>query len=437
MECKIIPNHSKIIEDDHAYVWHPFTQAQTAQSPIAIVRGQGSYLFSAEGKSYLDGISSWWVNLHGHSHPYIVQKIKEQAEVLEHVIFAGFTHPTAVELASQLLKILPGHMNKIFYTDNGSTAVEVALKMVFQFWYNLKLGDQRTKIVCFKASYHGDTFGAMSASGKNAFNKPFWKYLFDVEMIDPPFVGHETRSLQQLKKICEKGNVACFIFEPLILGVGGMITYSVEGLNTLLKLCRQYQVLTIADEVMTGFARTGTLFASHQLQETADIICLSKGLTGGFLPLGVTACREIIYQAFLGKDVHQALLHGHSYTANPLACSSALASLELLLKKECATQRQMIAEEHKKFCEEWKSHPKLKRCESLGTILSLEYHTGGKSSYFQTIRDQLYDFFIKQGILLRPLGNVLYVLPPYCIQKEELQFIYEHIIMTLERPRKN
>lgn len=420
---------ASLVEKDRACIWHPFTQMHTARPPIPIVRAKGVYLYAEDGSSYLDAISSWWVNLHGHAHPYIVEKIRSQAEVLEHVIFADFTHAPAVELGSRLLSILPGGMSKVFYSDNGSTAVEVALKIALQYWHNRNT--LKTKVICFKNSYHGDTFGAMSAAGRNEFNRPFWKHLFDVESIEPPLKGQEDRSLIQLQSILKKGEIACFIFEPLVLGSGGMVIYPPDGLSRLIQYCRQHDVLTIADEVMTGFGRTGTLFASEQVSEKPDLICLSKGLTGGFLPLGVTACTGAVFNAFLGDHLHQAFLHGHSYTANPLACSSALASLDLLLEDCCNEQRDRIAKCHKEFCLQWQFHPKLKRCESLGTLLALEYQTGN-SSYFQPMRDRFYHFFLNKAILLRPLGNVLYILPPYCIQSEELKWIYDQIIFTLE-----
>ena len=423
---------ASLVEKDRACIWHPFTQMQTARPPIPIVRAKGVYLYSEDGNRYMDAISSWWVNLHGHAHPYIIEKIKSQADVLHHVIFADFTHAPAVELASRLLPILPGAMSKIFYSDNGSTAVEVALKIALQYWHNQNPKTLKTKVICFKNSYHGDTFGAMSVAGRNAFNRPFWKQLFDVESIDPPIKGRESTSLSQLQSLLNKEDTACFIVEPLILGVGGMIIYPPHGLNSLIQCCQQHNVLTIADEVMTGFGRTGTLFACDQLDAKPDLICLSKGLTGGFLPLGITACTENIFNAFLSNDRHLAFLHGHSYTANPLACSSALASLDLLLENTCTLQREMIAACHTDFCKKWQSHPKLKRCESLGTILALEYQTDD-TSYFHPMRDRLYHFFLKNGILLRPFGNVLHVLPPYCIQADELKFIYDHIILTLEK----
>ncbi|MBA3239230.1 MAG: adenosylmethionine--8-amino-7-oxononanoate transaminase [Parachlamydiaceae bacterium] len=422
---------SSLIKKDQASIWHPFTQMKTARQPIPIVRAKGIYLYSEDGRAYLDGISSWWVNLHGHAHPYIIEKLKSQVDLLEHVIFADFTHAPAVELATRLLPLMPGAMAKIFYSDNGSTAVEVALKMALNYWYKQNLKIPKRKVICFKNSYHGDTFGAMSAAGKNEFNRPFWSHLFDVESIDPPLKGKERESLSQLEILLSQSDIACFIFEPLVLGSAGMIIYPAEGLDGLIRMCKKHEVLTIADEVMTGFGRTGSLFACDQLSEKPDFICLSKGLTGGFLPLGVTACTEKIFNAFLGESLQQAFLHGHSYTGNPLACSCALASLDLLLNEACLEQREMISVSHQDFCEKWHLHPKLKRCESLGTILAIEYKTDS-SSYFQSLREQLYDFFLSKNILLRPLGNVLYVLPPYCIEAKELKFIYDQITLTLE-----
>lgn len=429
---KAINDYSNLIALDKKCIWHPFTQMQTAPPSIPINRGEGVYLYSADGKTYIDAISSWWVNLHGHAHPYIAENIKAQLDLLEHVIFADFTHSPAIELASRLLKLLPGNQCKIFYTDNGATAVEAALKMALQYWYNKNPETKKTKVVCFKNSYHGDTFGAMSAAGKNPFHKAFWKHLFDVESIVPPTVGNEQESLNQLSAILNKNETACFIFEPLILGVGGMIIYPPAGLDALLKLCHERNVLTIADEVMTGFGRVGPLFACELINEQPDIICLSKGLSGGFLPLGATSCKQHIYEAFLSDSTQHALLHGHSYTGNPLACVSSLASLDLLEKEECSLQRKMIANSHKAFCAKWKSHPKLKRCEHIGTILVLEYSTGEDTSYFQSIGKKLYRYFLEQGILLRPFGNVLHVMPPYCIQEEELQLVHQILINTLE-----
>lgn len=410
-------------------IWHPFTQMMTTHKPISIIKGKGTYLYAEDGNPYLDGIASWWVNLHGHAHPYIVERIHEQASTLEHVIFADFTHPSAIELAQRLIRLYPGQFSKVFYSDNGSTAVEVAIKMAFQYWYNQNATNPRKKIICFKGSYHGETFGAMSASGKNEIHKPFWKYLFDVEMIDPPW--DEEHSISQLKHLVKSDDIACFIFEPLILGVSGMRSYPAKGLNALMKICKEHDILMIADEVLTGFGRTGYLFACEGLEEKPDIVCLSKGLTGGFVPLGVTLCKERVYNAFLSDDLSKALLHGHSYTGNPIACQSALASLDLLEMPNSLQQREMIKESHQRFCQKWKDHPSLIRCECLGVILAIEYKVGNLS-YFSSFRDTLYRHFLKHYILLRPLGNVIYVLPPYCITFEELSIIYDHIIRFTE-----
>ncbi|MGK5594917.1 MAG: adenosylmethionine--8-amino-7-oxononanoate transaminase [Parachlamydiaceae bacterium] len=420
--------HQFLIEQDQIAIWHPFTQMKVDKEAIPIIKAEKATLYASDGKAYLDGISSWWVNLHGHAHPYIAKKIYEQSQQLEHVLFAGFTHQPAIELSHHLLRLLPGKFSKIFFTDNGSTAVEAAIKIALQYWYNQK--QPRRKIVCFKGSYHGDTFGAMSVAGKSRFNRPFWQHLFEVESIDPPFNGRLDVSLAQLQTIIQKEVPACFIFEPLILGTGGMRVYAAKDLNELIKVCNQYEILTIADEVMTGFGRTGSLFACQNLDFSLDILCLSKGITGGFLPLGVTACQEFIYQSFLSDDMTQAFLHGHSYTANPLACAAALANLDLLLEKTCLTQRHSIAEEHQTFCQQISSSPLINRCETLGTILALEYRND--PSYFNPISKKLYRHFIHQGILLRPLGNVVYVLPPYCITKNELSTIYDSILATLQ-----
>lgn len=427
MEKKIsqIIEQSNILISDQKYIWHPFTQMKTEQSLIPIISAKGCYLYDDCGRKYIDAISSWWVNLHGHCHPYIAKALKTQVDILEHVIFAGFTHQPAVVLAEKLLSILPKSIKKIFYSDNGSTAVEAAIKIALQFFYNRDSNTQKNKIVCLRNSYHGDTFGAMSAAGKNKYNKPFWKLLFQIETVDFPSDDKIEETLSQMKTIFKKGEVACFIFEPLILGAAGMLTYSHKALDSLLDLCKEYSVITIADEVMTGFGRTGTLFASDRLRNNPDIMCLSKGLTGGFLPLAVTACSNEIYDAFLSEYLENAFLHGHSYSGNPIACATALASLELLVDKKCLDQINFITRSHLEFVNGLKELSLLKRCESLGTILVFEY----VEKYSPKA---LYKYFLDQGIVLRPLGHVFYLMPPYCIKEHELNFIYSTIKNTLE-----
>jgi len=418
-----------LVERDRERIWHPYTQMQNAVDPIPIVRGEGVYLIAEDGKKYIDAISSWWVNIHGHSHPYIAQKVAEQLGRLEHVIFAGFTHPGAIELAERLINILPSGQSKVFYSDNGSTAVEVALKMCFQ--YRSNLGNPRTKVLAFNNSYHGDTFGAMAVSSRSAFTRPFEKLLFDVEFIDVP----DAENIEQIKAhISESAyDLAAFIFEPLVQGAGGMQMYEARFLDELIRHCRQNGILTIADEVMTGFGRTGKLFASDHLSEQPDLMCFSKGLTGGTMALGLTSCTSDIYNAFLSEDKLKTLFHGHSFTANPVACSAALASLDLLLDKETIGNIDRITQSHHEFLHKIKNNPKLKCIRQTGTILALEWESTSETSYFNTLRDKLYNFFLDQGIILRPLGNIIYVLPPYCINKEQLDYVYLKIEEALEQ----
>ena len=411
-------------ERDRQVIWHPYTQMQLAEPPVAIARGEGVYLFDDSGRKYIDAISSWWVNLHGHSHPYIAQKVSEQLSKLEHVIFAGFTHEPAVELAEKLLKILPSNQSKIFYSDNGSTAVEVAIKMAIQYWRNMGL--DKNKIIAFDHAYHGDTFGAMSISGRGKFTDSFADLLFDVIHIPFPARGNEQETVDLLKTQIHQSqrSIGDFIFEPLELGAGGMLMYDATVLDQLMECCSDNNIITIADEVMTGFGRTGKDFACGYLKKPPGIICLSKGITGGTMPLGVTSCTEEIYQGFLSGDSDKTFYHGHSYTANPVACAAAIASYELLLKEECRKSIHRISASLTGFIKRNSGNPALKNLRSAGTILAMDFGTSEPTSYFHSLRDQLYHFFLEQGIILRPLGNTVYVMPPYCITDDEMRFIY-------------
>lgn len=419
---------SDLVERDLNTIWHPYTQMKTADKPIAIVRGQGVYLYTDKGEKIIDAVSSWWVNIHGHSHPYIAQKVFEQLQTLEHVIFAGFTHPQAVTLAENLLCIIPKNQAKIFFSDNGSTAVEVAIKMCLQFWNNRE--QKRTKILAFNNAYHGDTFGAMAVSGRSAFTAPFDSLLFDVEFIDLPSAQNIVQIKSQISNL--KSDLACFIFEPLVQGAGGMLMYEAKYLDELIDHCKNEQVLTIADEVMTGFGRTGKLFASDHLTHKADLMCFSKGLTGGTMPLGITSCTQEIYNAFLSDDKLKTLFHGHSFTANPVACAAANASFDILMQPETHANLDRISQKHSRFLEQIKAHPKVKHSRQCGTIVVLEWNVQG-TSYFNNIRDTLYNHFLNKGIILRPLGNIIYIMPPYCISNEDLDYIYSEIILALDR----
>ncbi|MGN6639322.1 MAG: adenosylmethionine--8-amino-7-oxononanoate transaminase [Mucilaginibacter sp.] len=417
-----------LVERDLSVVWHPYTQMKTALPHVPIVSGKEACLYDENGKCYIDAVSSWWVNIHGHANPYIAQKVSEQLNKLEHVIFAGFTHEPAVTLAERLLKILPENQAKVFYSDNGSTAVEVAIKMCLQYWHNQ--GIERTKMLAFKNAYHGDTFGAMAVSGRSAFTAAFENLLFEVEFIDVP----DANNIENLKSHISslKSELACFIFEPLVQGSGGMLMYEAKYLDQLMKHCRNEGVLTIDDEVFTGFGRTGKPFACDYLDTKPDIMCFSKGLTGGTMAMGLTTCTQQIYDVFLSDDRLKTLFHGHSYTANPVACSAALASLDLFLDESTEKNIKRIAGNHSRFALKIKDHPRIKTVRQTGTIIAMEWETGSGTSYFSSLRDRLYQYFLDAGIILRPLGNVLYILPPYCITDDQLNYIYSKIETALE-----
>ncbi len=408
-----------IPERDKQVTWHPFTHLKYAPSPIHITRGDGVYLFDDAGNKYIDAFSSWWVNLHGHANKYIADAIHKQALTLEQVAFSNFTHEPAVTLAERLLKHLPGNQSKVFYSDNGSTAVEVAIKMTLQYHQNT--GKPKSKIIALDNGYHGDTFGGMSVAARNVFNKAFEPLLFDVIHIPAPKGRASAESVERLETALKGNDICAFIFEPLVQGAGGMVMYEPEALNNLLKLCKQHNCLTIADEVMTGFYRTGKFLACNHITEQPDIICLSKGITGGFMPLGATTCTQQIFDAFISDDKTKTFYHGHSYTANPLACAAANASLDLLEKPE--TQRQIadITAFFVKMKQRFENHPAITDCRNIGTILAMELKTKEGTSYLNPLSERIAAFFFKEGIIVRPLGNVLYFLPPYCINESELK----------------
>lgn len=416
-------------ERDNTVNWHPYTQMKTANDIIPIVKGEGIYLFDEKGNKYIDAVSSWWVTLHGHAHPYIAQRVSEQLNTLEQVIFAGFTHEPAIQLSENLLELLPENQKKVFYSDNGSTAVEVALKMCIQYAHNQN--HKKTKILALNNAYHGDTFGAMSVSGRSAWTKPFGEMLFEVVFIDAP----TSQNLDSLKAFIKNlsDEVACFIYEPLVQGAAGMLMHKAEDLSELMKFCREQKILMIQDEVFTGFGRTGKLFAANHLSEQPDIMCFSKGLTGGTMPMGITTCSQEIFDAFLSEDQYKTLFHGHSFTANPLACTAAIASMELLLKPETLQRIAVITEKHSGFVKTLEQHPKVEKVRQTGTILAWEIISSQQTSYFNNMGKILYKEFLKRGIILRPLGNVMYLVPPYCITAEELELIYHQITEVLDQ----
>lgn len=417
------------LRQDRRFVWHPFGPL-TGPDPLFITSGEGATLFTADGRAILDGISSWWVNIHGHSHPVIAEAISRQAKVLEHVIFAGFTHEPAIRLAARLVDILPGNPDKVFFSDDGSTSVEVGIKMAMQFWHNR--GEKRPRLIALEGAYHGDTFGAMSVGARGLFTAPWKDYLFEVDFIPYPEKGKEDQTIRKFKSLVDQGMTGAFIFEPLVQAAAGMRIYSASTLDQLLRYAHEAGVVTIADEVFTGFGRTGKLFACNYLQEQPNIVAVSKGITGGSLPLGITACSKKIVSAFEDADIAHTFFHGHSYTGNPLACAAANASLDLLLDPDCLQRIAGITIEHERFAARITGHPMIEQVRTLGTILAMELKSTGKTEYANQLREKIYPFFIERNILLRPLGNVLYVLPPYVISMKELHEIYSTIETFLE-----
>lgn len=413
---------------DHATIWHPYTQMKTAPLPLAVVGGEGASLLLEDGRRIVDGISSWWVNVHGHAHPHIAQAIASQAHTLEQVIFAGFTHPQAVQLAERLLGHLPAGMARIFFSDDGSTAVEVALKMAWQYWQQQPA--QRQHIVALEHAYHGDTFGAMSASGRSIFTRAFDPLLFQVTHLPSPAQRPLQEVLQALEAAHRKHPVAAMIVEPLVQGAGGMRMYSASTLDALVHWCKERGTLVIFDEVMTGFYRTGKMFAANQIVTPPDIMCLSKGLTGGFLPLAVTACTQAIYAAFLSDDRAQMLFHGHSYTANALGCAAANASLDLFETTETLAAITRISTQMQAAMPRFQAAINVEDVRCTGTILAMNLRGG--SGYLQDSGSMVAEKMLAKGVLMRPLGNVLYLMPPYCISATELDEMLDALSVTLE-----
>lgn len=393
-------------------VWHPLTQHGLGIPELEIDRAQGAHLYTKDGRKIIDAISSWWVTTHGHCHPKIVNAVQTQAQNLDQIIFAGLTHAPAENLARELLRIVPDNLQHVFYSDSGSTSVEVALKMAIGYWKNK--GAKRSKILALEGGYHGDTFGAMAAGARGVFSKAYEEYLFEVRHIPP-----DAQFLEDVLK-AQGDEIAAFIFEPLVQGAAGMRIYDAAILKSMHDLCRAYGVILIADEVMTGFGRTGTMFACEQAGIAPDILCLSKGLTGGFLPMGATLCTAEIYDAFFAKERSKMFFHSTSFTANPLSCAAALASLQIWREEPVQSRINAIAAAHKAAL---KRFPEAR---SLGTIFALDI-AGTDADYLSTRAPQLYQDFLAQDILLRPIGNCLYIMPPYCIGAEDLNKVYDAI----------
>ena len=410
-------------------VWHPFTQHALQPAMTKIARASGAWLEAADGARIFDGISSWWVITHGHNHPRIVSAIQRQAGVLDQIIFAGFTHEPAEELARRLLEIAPPGLGHVFFSDSGSTSVEVALKMALGYFRNR--GEPRSRIVALEHAYHGDTIGTMSAGARGVFNAPYEPLLFEVERLPFPRKGREQRTLDAFDAICGREAPAALIVEPLILGAGGMSMYEAPVLAELKRICESHGVLFIADEVMTGFGRTGTLFACEQARISPDIMCLAKGITGGTIPLAATLCKPAIFDAHYAPDRARMFYHSSSYTANPIACAAAIANLDVWDTEPVRDRIAALAASHAAHLEDFKKDARFADVRQLGTIAALDLRVED-SGYLAGIATELYSFFLGKGLLLRPLGNTIYAMPPYCATREELKAAYTAIAEAAE-----
>jgi adenosylmethionine-8-amino-7-oxononanoate aminotransferase len=411
-------------------IWHPYTQHALQPDATMIARGEGAWLETPDGRRILDVISSWWVVTHGHRHPHIMAAIREQAESLDQVIFAGFTHEPAERLARRLIELAPAGLEHVFFSDSGSTAVEVALKMALGYWRHT--GETRTRILALEHGYHGDTFGAMSAGARSVFNAPYEPLLFEVGRIPFPAAGREQRTIDALEAACREAPVAALIVEPLILGAGGMLTYPAAVLAEMKRICETHGALLIADEVMTGWGRTGTLFACEQAGISPDIACYAKGLTGGSLPLAATLCRDAIYRAHYSADRTRTFFHSSSYTANPIACAAAVANLEVWESEPVQERIATLAASHTVRLDAFRSDPRFTDVRQIGTIAALDLRVE-QSGYLAGVGPKLSAFFLDKGLLLRPLGNTIYVLPPYCIGTAELDLVYGAIGEAADR----
>ncbi len=408
---------------DQKFIWHPLTQHKTHPEMMGISRADGVYLYDEEGNSYIDGISSWYTAVYGHCNPAITEPVYHQMKQLDQVVFSGFTHEPAVALSEKLVPLLPGNQAKIFFSDNGSTSVEVAIKMALQYHFNR--GQKKDVLLAFEEGFHGDTFGAMSVSGLSVYNGPFEDFSLEVQRIPTPKTRDATEIIAHLEKLLRTNRIAAFVYEPLVQGAAAMKLHDPEGLDHILRYLKSRGVLLIADEVMTGFGKTGTHFASEQIRTKPDLICLSKALTAGLLPMGLTSCTKEIFQEFYADEISKGFFHGHTYTANPLACAAALAGVELLTSDEIQEGIRRIMTSHRDFLQRIQGHPGIVDSRQCGVILALELAT--RTSRYGNFRDEVMQYFMDRGIFLRPLGNTVYLMPPYVIQKRELLEIYKAI----------
>lgn len=429
-ENHVIPAFAGIGERDQKHIWHPLVQHKLHPKMLAIAKAKGAVLTDENGKEYIDGIASWYTCMYGHCNDFIIEKVHAQMQQLDQVVFSGFTHEPAVQLSEELIKILPRNQQKVFFNDNGSTATEIGIKMALQFHHNQ--GHKRNVLLAFEDGFHGDTLGAMSVSSLSVYNGAFEEHFLKVVRIPTPDGENTAEILAMLKMLSQEHQIAGFIYEPLVQGAAAMLIHDADGLNEILKFCKQNEIICVADEVMTGFGKTGSYFASDYMETKPDVICMSKALSAGMIPMGMTSCTQEIYDAFYDDDVAKGLFHAHTYSGNPLACAAALAGMELLTSEEMQENIKRIIKAHQVFDKRIKTHPKVKTTRQQGVIFVLEVKNTDNEGHYGGLRDKLFDFFMKNGVSLRPLGNTIYILPPYVITDEQLKKIYDTIEEALE-----
>jgi len=415
-----IENETDLKSRDAKHLWHPLTQHKVSAPMLPIKKAKGVLLTDDDGKEYIDAISSWYTVVYGHCNPYITSKVAGQMQQLDQVVFSGFTHEPAIALSEALISILPAGQQKMFFNDNGSTATEIGIKMALQYHHNL--GNDRKVMLAFEDAFHGDTFGAMSVSGLSVYNGAFEDHFIQVERIAVPNGKNLDEIMERLESLFATNHIAGFIYEPLVQGAAAMKFHDPTGLDAILKKCREHEVLLVADEVMTGFGKTGSHFASDYLEEKPDILCMSKALTAGLLPMGLTSCSQKVYDAFYSNDIAKGLFHGHTYTANPLACAAALAGVELLTSEEIQENIKRISESNQRFVGKLLKQDKVLNARSLGVILAFELKV--HMERYGDLRNKLFNFFMERGLFLRPLGNTIYIVPPYVTTNEQMDTIY-------------
>ena len=417
-----------LTERDKKHIWHPLTQHKLHPESKPIVKAKGALLYDEDGREYIDAISSWYTAMYGHCNDFIIERAHRQMQQLDQIIFSGFTHEPAVELSEKLMAILPDNQQKLMFNDNGSTATEIGIKMALQFHHNK--GTNRKTLLAFEEGFHGDTLGAMSVSGLSVYNGPFEDYFIDVKRIPLPNGENETAILKAIESFHAETPLAGFIYEPLVQGAAGMKMYQAEHLEPVLQKCQDLGIITVADEVMTGFGKTGSFFASDHIAIKPDVMCLSKALTAGLVPMGITTCTQEIYDAFYDDDIGKGLFHAHTYSANPIACATAIAGIELLQSEEIQSNIKQIESWHQQFAKELEQHPKVHLTRQQGVIFALELAI--EMERYGNLRYQIYESCMAEGVYLRPLGATIYILAPYVITREQMGKVYSAIRKVLD-----